>query len=386
MIEHELVGAARAIRPILERNRVQAEKDGRLPDESAHALTDACLTRAFLPKELDGYEVDLRAMMCIIEAAAVGESAAGWCLQTPLTYGFYSGILDEAVAKEIWGPKRAAVAGGFNPVGRAVREGDSYRVTGQWAWGTSQYMATWMLGNCTVYENGQPKLSPNGQPEYRQVFVPRDKVRVIKNWDVCGLVGTGSDDYAMDDLLVPEQYTCAMFAPPPRIERTLYRMPLATIFAVSIAAPPLGMTRRAIDEFRALASTKVPMAFTAPLRERASAQIAVAKAEAELNSARAYLLETLDTLWEVVARGDQPTMDLRAHVRIACGHVGVACRRAVDLVFHAAGAGHIRKGAGPLEQLFRDVHVAAQHIGIIEHNIEMGGRVLLGLEPGTPRF
>lgn len=386
MGEHELIRAAREIRPVLERNRLKAEAECRLPDESANAMADAGLLRAFLPTELDGYEVDMCTMMKIIETTAVAESAAGWCLQTPLTYAFYSGILDASVAKKIWGPKRAAVAGGFNPVGKITRDKDGWRVTGNWAWGTSQYMATWMLGNCTVYEDGKPKIGPDGVPLYRQVFVPREQTRVVSNWNVMGLKGTGSDDYAMDDLFVPDEFTCEMFAPKPRIERTLYRLPLATIFAVSIAAPPLGMARRALDEFRSVAERKVPMAFTKPLRERPSAQIAIAKAEATLRSARAFLLETLEEVWDVVDRGDEPTMDLRALIRIACGNVGVACRDAVALVFHAAGAGQIRRDAGPLEQLFRDVHVGAQHIGIIEHNLELGGRVILGLDPGTPRF
>jgi alkylation response protein AidB-like acyl-CoA dehydrogenase len=89
--------------------------------------------------------------------------------------------------------------------------------------------------------------------------------------------------------------------------------------------------------------------------------------------------------WEEIAAGQEPSLAKRAAIRLACTFAGEACVRAVDLVYAAAGGSAIYE-SGRIDRCFRDVHVAVQHIGLTPNNYELAGRVLLGLEPGTPRF
>ena len=53
--------------------------------------------------------------------------------------------------------------------------------------------------------------------------------------------------------------------------------------------------------------------------------------------------------------------------------------QAVDLLYAAAGASSLYSSC-PRERAFRDVHAITQHVGVLETT----GRVLFGLEPGTP--
>ena len=69
-----------------------------------------------------------------------------------------------------------------------------------------------------------------------------------------------------------------------------------------------------------------------------------------------------------------------AHVRMACVNAGESAAAAVDLVWGLAGSRAIFEDAG-LEQRFRDVHVATQHVALSPRTLQMAGRVLLGLEP-----
>ena len=57
----------------------------------------------------------------------------------------------------------------------------------------------------------------------------------------------------------------------------------------------------------------------------------------------------------------------------------------VEEAIHAAGGSAIQE-TGRLDRCFRDARVAAQHIGLSTNAYEIAGQVLLGLDPGTPRF
>jgi alkylation response protein AidB-like acyl-CoA dehydrogenase len=134
-----------------------------------------------------------------------------------------------------------------------------------------------------------------------------------------------------------------------------------------------------------LAEGKTPIGSSSRLREKASAQADVGKAEALLRSARAFLVESLHSVWDTVASGQMPSVPQRATARLAAAQAAAASAQAVDLVYNAAGGTALYE-SNPIERCFRDVHATTQHVGIASVNFEISGRVLLGLDPGTPRF
>jgi indole-3-acetate monooxygenase len=148
---------------------------------------------------------------------------------------------------------------------------------------------------------------------------------------------------------------------------------------------PLGIARAAIEAFIALAEAKTPTGGASRLRDKASAQADVGKAEALLRSARAFLVESAHDIWNAVAAGDMPSMPQRATARLAAAQAAAASAQAVDLLYNAAGGTALYE-SNLLERCFRDVHATTQHMGTSSANFELSGRVLLGLDPGTPRF
>jgi alkylation response protein AidB-like acyl-CoA dehydrogenase len=89
----------------------------------------------------------------------------------------------------------------------------------------------------------------------------------------------------------------------------------------------------------------------------------------------------VEELWDHVAAGGPPTLRQRAMVRLAAAKAAEAAVQAVDVLFNAA-----LFESNPIGRCFRDVHATTQHIGTNANNYELAGRVLLGLDPGTPRF
>jgi alkylation response protein AidB-like acyl-CoA dehydrogenase len=166
---------------------------------------------------------------------------------------------------------------------------------------------------------------------------------------------------------------------------TLYRMPILSLFCFALAAVTLGIARSAIDEFVKIATAKIPMGSQTLLRDRPSAQSDVARAESILRAARAAMAEAIAAQWEEIAAGRAASLAARAGVRLATTFAGEASVQAIERVYNAAGGSAILE-SGRLDRCLRDARVAVQHIGLTTGNYELAGKVLLGLEPGTPRF
>jgi alkylation response protein AidB-like acyl-CoA dehydrogenase len=211
---------------------------------------------------------------------------------------------------------------------------------------------------------------------------------VIDTWHVSGLRGTGSHDFAVTDLFVPEQNTVPLrdFTPVPTQPGPIYAIPMAPIFSSILAAILLGIARSAIEALVTLAAGKTPMGSPKVLRERALVQADLARAEALVRAGRAFLFNEVDAMWREVLAGRTITVRRRALVRLAASEAGRYAIQAVNLVYAAGGSTSIRED-NRIERCWRDAHAAVQHFSVSEHaNLEPVGRVLLGLEPGTARF
>jgi len=219
----------------------------------------------------------------------------------------------------------------------------------------------------------------------RLMLFPTSAVEIIDTWRVGGLRGTGSHDFRVADLFVPEERAIAAFTAQPVRKGTLFAAPFITVFALALASAPLGIARAAIEAFVELAEGKTPIGTSAKLRDRASAQADLGKAEALVSSARAFLVESLQGIWDTVAAGEVPSFRQRAVARLAAAQAASASAQAVDLLYNAADGTAIYEH-NLLERCFRDVHATTQHVGISSANFEISGRVLFGLDPGTPRF
>ena len=119
------------------------------------------------------------------------------------------------------------------------------------------------------------------------------------------------------------------------------------------------------------------------LREKPVFQAAVGRAEALLRGARAFLLEACDDAWDTASAGVPLTLNQRAFVRLACAQVAEATKEVVQIAYDAGGGAAVYQSC-PLQRCFQDVHAAVQHVQVQSGNFEAVGRVLLGLEPGTP--
>jgi alkylation response protein AidB-like acyl-CoA dehydrogenase len=154
---------------------------------------------------------------------------------------------------------------------------------------------------------------------------------------------------------------------------------------VAHAAIGLGIARVAIDEFVGLAGGKRATWLPAEgrLAGRTTIQARVARAEALVGSGRAYVREATRDAWDTVCRGERLSTDQRAIYRLSIVQAMTNAVEAVDLMYSAGGATAIY-AASRLDRCLRDAHTAAAHVWVAPDNYELAGRLLLGLEPGSP--
>jgi len=257
-----------------------------------------------------------------------------------------------------------------------------YRITGRAPFFSNCYDANWIATSAVI---GGDHTRPEGQggTELVMVYLPRESCEIIDTWHVMGMRGTGSNDVAVADVFVPAVRTFPIvpeFTPGSHYRGPFYRFPIMGIVAGNLSPIVLAVARRAIDEVSALAQHKVPAARSTPLRERASAQAKLARAEAALRAARLLLYDTLGEAWQATVAGDALSLKQKADLLLAMTHAVSSTVEAVELMYSVAGTTGIHMRS-PLERYFRDVQVLRHHAFGAESRYETGGQVYLGLPP-----
>ena len=364
--------------PVIAARAAEIEQARQLPADLAAQLVDTGVFKLCVPHELAGGEAPPPVLLEAIEAAARADGSVGWNIMIGATSGTTAAYLEPAAARLIHGSPRAVTGGIFAPRGKAVREGDGWRVSGTWQWASGNAQVQWMKGGCIAWEGGKPRMVRDGVPEVLTVYLPREQISFADNWYVSGLCGTGSCDMTVEDVFVPAAHALSLVRDRPRVDAPLYRFPVFGLLAMGCAAVALGIARGAIDDLVALAGAKVPTLARRPLAERAGTQAEIARAEAGVRSARAFLLEAIDAAWRDAERGVAIEIERRMALRLAATHATEASARAVDACYTLAGGSSVYR-TSPLQRRFRDIHVITQHMMVAPPSYEVAGRVVLGL-------
>jgi alkylation response protein AidB-like acyl-CoA dehydrogenase len=361
----------------------EIEAARRVPDDIIAELRQEGIFRSCVPRALGGREAPPLDTLRAIEEIARADGSTGWVVMVGCTTALLSGYLDAHWSQEIYGRNPGVLtAGATAPTGRARRVAGGLGVTGRWQWGSGCHHADWLVGgSLLVGDDGEPVRDQDGAVHHLLPFFSANQVEILDTWYVHGMAGSGSTDFRVERAFVPEGRWIRFGVDRPRRDG-LYQFPILGFLGLGVCSISLGLARRAIDELVTLARAKVPTASQRTLAQRAYVQSAVAEAEAALRSARALLREAIDEAWDAAAAGHPLTVEHRLALRLATTNASRQSARAVDLMYHAAGGTSVYDSS-PLSRIFRDMHVATQHIMVGPPTFELVGRVLLGLETDT---
>jgi alkylation response protein AidB-like acyl-CoA dehydrogenase len=249
-------------------------------------------------------------------------------------------------------------------------------VSGRWPFGSGCLHADHIVGGCLVYEGDQLVMDDEGRPEIRAVWLPRDSVVIHDTWRTTGMAGTGSNDYQVDDVMVPGAHGFHPFRPGPRTE-TLYRY--QGFFLSNLGSVALGTAQRMVDDLVQLAQDKVLMPSFTRMKDEGRVQELLSEAAVAVGSARAYQDDRLNDVWDTLERGDELTRGQRAGVGLLGINAVQSALRASELVCDAVGSEAIY-ASSPFDRRRRDLVTMAAHVLGARKTYQMTGQLLLGAD------
>jgi alkylation response protein AidB-like acyl-CoA dehydrogenase len=375
------IARARDLGPAIEAAADAIERTQRIPEPLLSQLHATRLCRMFLPRSVDGDEVEPWVYLRAIEAISRHDGSVGWNVFVANSSALIAPFLAPDAMRTIFADPRSIVAWGPPNTSNAIAVPGGYRVTGRWDFASGCRQATWMGAHCHVAEqDGALRLNDAGKPMVRTLLFPAQQATLLNTWSVIGMRGTASDSYTLDDVFVPE--ACSATREDPTLRREpgrLYAFTMQGLYAVGVAGVALGIARAMLDAYEALATRKTPRNL-GRLADNAVVQSSVAQMEARLGAARAYLMETLSDIWAQADATSVIDVPARARVRLACAFAIQTAEAVADYAYKAAGTDAIFLGTA-FERRFRDIHTLSQQIQSRTAHFESVGQILLGIEP-----
>ena len=377
----DLLERVEAIAPDLAAQAEADEANGSLTAESVRLLDQAGMFGLKAPEVLGGIEADPVEQILVLEELARHNISAAWCTMVAATGGGVAGAMlpDEAIEHVFGGGRMPRFCGVVIPSGKARRVDGGYRLSGQWSFASGIGHAEWIAASAMVEGAGE------GSPEVRKLVFPVSEAVVHDNWQVVGLKGTGSCDFSCDDVFVPEAFTYSAMTDEPRRGGPLYRFGFPGFVANEHAAMALGLARAALDLFREKETQRArSYAGGAPtMAGRGVIQDRLARMELSLRAARLLAIDVNRSAWETLEGGVAPSIEQHCEMRAAATHATeVGCSVVTEVFRHAGGSAVYEKNA--LQQILRDINVAAQHRMVSEAAYENLGQAMLGLPDVNP--
>jgi alkylation response protein AidB-like acyl-CoA dehydrogenase len=386
-LEKNLIQTARELGPLISQNINEEENNRRLSKPVIDALRQAGFFRLFLPKSLGGLEADPVSTAKVIEEVARHNTAAGWSLMVANSTPWWGGRLPERGIEEIFNNgSETFIAGTFHPPMKATPVDGGFIIKGRNPLFSNVHEAQWICVTAFVMEGDQIKMN-NGQPEIISVFMKRDDCDILDTWYTLGMRATDSNDVLVNDVFVPDHLFFPLvpeFQPNKHYKSLLYQFPaIGACVACLISPVALAVARNAIEELKVVAANKKQLGSSVAIRERGVIQRKLGKAEAYVQSSRAYLYQKIAESWTRTLAGEKISLEEKAGLLLAAAHTNQCCYKAVDLMYSAAGSSAIY-ASNKMEHYFADAQVIRQHGFINDSRYETVAQVYFDLKPDLP--
>ncbi|HEY7531234.1 MAG TPA: acyl-CoA dehydrogenase family protein [Nitrospiraceae bacterium] len=382
-----LIDAAKSLVPLIQSSLERIDSERQLPSDLASAMAKQHLFGLYVPTELGGPETDPITAFRVVEEIAQADGSVGWCVFNGTAVSSAVARLSPRAAKELFGdPPLVLGSGSARAGGTAKLTEGGYIVTGRWNFlsGIDHSIALFLA--CRVIDDNGPVRNDDGAPITRTVVVPVAAGEVLNTWTTLGMRGTASNDAEFVEVFVPADHTYTR-GDPAHYDGPLYTPPESAIVLgwTLSAANTLGMARGAMNTFVDLATDSGSTDSAILLQDRRHIKVVVGECEAMIDSARRYVLDTVESMWEAQVKQKSELAERSMRARLAITHAIRQSIEVVDKLFNAAGTNAIHHSVG-LERFFRDLHVHGQHISGLPLNFEFGGSVLLGVPPPTSLY
>ncbi|MEZ4330350.1 MAG: acyl-CoA dehydrogenase family protein [Myxococcota bacterium] len=375
-----LLETARSLRPLIEAEAEATDRELTLTRPVIEALTETGLFHLMVPRALGGAEADCRTVIDVFEELAHQDGSIGWSHMANASATAYCAFLDPTVAKEMVGGRPGAVfAGQFAPRGSIRREGDAFRLSGDYGFGSGSGHAAYLGGGGFVAgESGAPEILPSGMPAYLCYFVPKDKVEMKGGWDVMGLRGTGSFDYRVPDQIVDPRCTFWLFDATVRTGGPIYGLGAAALAGLGHAGWGLGVARRSLHEIVLIARGGRTRLGSSRLIDQQVFQRDLGERIFALNAVRTLVHEVFGRMERRLNVGEKLAKIDNDEMMGAVAYLTQVCEDIVVWAYRNAGSLGLRNPS-LIQRCFRDMMTGGLHVFVDRRSYEEFAKGKLGV-------
>ncbi len=352
------------------KRRQEFEDQKYISQDIIESFKDVGVYRAMVPKALGGDERSPVEFLQMVEAMAAADGSAGWVASFGMNPAYLAALPPETIDK-VWSETPNIVfAGGIFPTQPAKKVDGGFIVNGRWKFGSG------CMGASLIGVGIQPD---GGEPLPRMAVMPADKVKIEPNWDVIGMVGTGSHDLVVEEVFVPEEWTFVRGGKP-NIASDFFRYPSLAFAAQVLSVTTAGLAREALDVVQGMAAGRKSVTGAPNLGEREYVQIEIAKAEAKVRASRAFFYEATEDAWNSIKAGGKPSREQINLVRLATTNLTHECAEAIRIAYQVAGMTSTYNDH-PLSRILRDSMMATQHAFMGAVTLKNAGAMFFGHDP-----
>jgi alkylation response protein AidB-like acyl-CoA dehydrogenase len=371
---------ARAISGMISEEALASERLGRLTDKVAAALLDANLFSIRLPPADGGLGGTGVEVFEAAEEISHADGSAGWnvAISNAVNTFVHKGAPAKA-REEVFGNGPVACWATLLPKAISVEEQGGYRVSGNFAWGSSSSLSRWVLVPARLTDR-------DGQQWFRGHVLPKEDVEIKEgSWDVMGLRGTASIDYSIDNKFVPAHRAFEYPFLADRNPQNASAQGLIQLGQPGLVAFASGIGFRALDELIAAAPKTKRLLAEGTQADDNVVQFGIGELEGRLRAARTHYLNLVARQDEAIAEGralgPAGALDMQQAGQI----LARAARDMTVFAFDNAGT-TVVFATNPLQRCLRDIFTGLKH-GIMTPAI-LGriGKVRLGLDYGAVGF
>lgn len=356
--------------------RTEFREQRHVPRDFVATLKRAGIYRSATPAVFGGEPQPPAVFLDRIERISAVDGSTGWVASFGSALVYLAALPYDTQAQLYADGPDVAFAGALFPPQAGEPTARGYRLDGRWKFASG-------CSGADVLGVGMPgDADSDGKP--RTAVLRPDQAEIVPEWDVVGMRGTGSFDLVLRGVEVPREWTFVRGGTP-TVDEPLYRYPTIAYAAQVLAVVGAGVARAALDHAVRVGGGYAGVTGAPKLADRAYYRDAVARAEAELRSARAWFYEATGQVWDTVLAGDPATDRQNAELRLASAHLARTSSDVVARLIEVSGTAPIHT-AHPLQDLAGDALVPKQHAFLGPAVFDAAGAVLMGLPATTPGF
>ena len=365
-----LAERAKALVPLLDAEAEFADNEGELSPAAVAALHRDGVLKLWVPEKLGGAELDPVHSLEVLENLSYADASAGWVtMAANLSIGTAGAYLSDHAVAELWGDgKQPVIAGQGTRPGTATMVDGGLLLSGSWSFGSGLKHSSHVHSLGIIEETGEPRI----------FVTPIEAVNLIDNWDVMGLRGTGSIDYTMESVFVPNGWSHFAVTTTPERGGSLYGLGIIGFAVACHSGWAMGVGRRLLDELAELVHGKAGR--PGAQADSVAFQQGYAEAEARFRAARALVMESWTDLSKSLYEGDGISVRQHTLVRLALTHITKTLHEIATFVYLAGGTTSLRRGT--IQRMYRDVFAGTQHVTSSPNVWQTCGRELMGVAEG----